>query len=280
MSRAHHEEVIRYYEETDWDHRNVWHKGMFQAAHFGIYDHVATRHEAALMNTTKIMAELAGVQPGTVMMDAGCGWGGTSLWLAKHQKVHVTGVNIASYQVRECRHKADRLGVSEHCQFVESDYCSTPFADESFEVIWSCESLCHAPDKSALYQEASRLLKPGGRLVIADYLRTARPVQNESLLQTWLNGWACTDIDTAEEHHHHAVQAGFRSCDMHDYSTQVKTSLHNLYVHAKRWRWIGVLGDKMRLLKPYRLKNVHGTRAMYESFMAGLWRYQLILATK
>ena len=277
---SHLDQVVRYYEETDWDHRNVWHKGMYQAAHFGIYDDRANHHEAALMNTTRIMAELAGVSRETILLDAGCGWGGTSLWLAKHLQVNVTGVNIASYQIEECNVKAKKLGVANRCRFLVADYCDTPFEDDSFDVIWSCESLCHAPKKDLLYREAARLLKPGGRLVIADYLRTGRPVKDETLLHHWLDGWACTDIDTNLEHQDHASKAGFKECRLYDYSDQVEVSLRNLYVHAKRWHWIGVLGDALGVLKPFRLRNVKGTRAMYESFKEGMWKYHLICCIK
>ena len=280
MSHPHLKEVVRYYEETDWDHRNVWHKGMFQAAHFGIYDEHARDHQSALMNTTRIMAKLAGVEEGVAVMDAGCGWGGTCLWLSNYLGAKMTGVNIAAYQIEECRAKAQKLGVADRCQFVLSDYCHTSFKDGSFDVVWSCESLCHAPEKSGLYKEAYRVLKPGGRLVIADYLRNARPSKNEDLLHRWLDGWASTDIDTKEEHQANAQKARFSSFTTYDYSRQVKVSLHNLYVHAKRWRWIGVLGDKVGFLKPFRLQNVDGTIAMYEAFLQDLWQYHLIICEK
>jgi cyclopropane fatty-acyl-phospholipid synthase-like methyltransferase len=171
MSKTQHKAVIRYYEETDWDHRYVWHRGPYQAAHFGIYDETARNHKAALINTNEVMARIAGITPGMQILDAGCGWGGSALWLAKEKKVKVIGVNITGYQINECKDKAKRLGLQKECTFIESDYCDTPFADEQFDVVWSCESLCHAANKKDFYLEASRILKPGGRLILADYHR-------------------------------------------------------------------------------------------------------------
>lgn len=282
MTSVHHREVIKYYEQTDWDHRYVWNRGIYQAAHFGIYDDNASTHASALLNTNEIMGKMTGLKQGDKVLDAGCGWGGTSLWLAKEKGAQVHGVNITKYQVKECKQKAKKLGLQNEVFFVESDYCDTPFGDHQFDIVWSCESLCHAPDKRTFYQEAFRVLKPGGHLVIADYHRCDRPFDtaDEKLLQTWLSGWACKDIDTSNEHCRYASSVGFRHIDHQDYSDQVRASLRNLYTHAARWSWIGYLGDKLKLLKPYRLKNVLGTKAMYHSFEAGLWRYMLVHCIK
>ena len=278
----HHRDVIRYYEETDWDHRYVWNRGNYQAAHFGIYDENATTHKQALLNTNQVMAELSGVAPRMHVLDAGCGWGGTSLWLAKKKKVSVTGVNLARYQIDECIQKARKLSVENQCTFVQCDYVNTPFNDRQFDIVWSCESLCHAPEKSAFYREAFRLLRPGGKLIIADYLRVKRPLgeDEEDHLRRWLHGWACPDIDTQQEHRKYAEQAGFDDLHFHDFSAQVKVSLRNLYVHAARWSWIGSIGAYLGFLKPFRQKNVQGTKAMYESFEQGLWRYVVIVCEK
>ncbi len=282
MSKTHHKEVIRYYEETDWDHRYVWHRGLYQAAHFGIYDDKARNHKAALINTNEIMSRIAGITPGAKVLDAGCGWGGTSLWLAREKKAHVTGINITGYQIEECRDKVKKAGLQKECTFIEADYCDTPFADEQFDVVWSCESLCHAPQKDEFYLEAYRILKPGGRLIVADYQRLSRPFDpgQEKLLKRWLHGWACVDINTPDEHHQHATQAGFAKVLQHDYSLKVEVSLRNLYEHAARWSWIGTIGAFLKLLQPYRDKNVKGTKAMYQAYKAGLWRYSITLCEK
>ena len=52
------------------------------------------------------------------------------------------------------------------------DFTQTDFPDQSFDIVFGIESYCHAIEKSAVYQEAFRLLKPGGFFVMIDSLKT------------------------------------------------------------------------------------------------------------
>jgi SAM-dependent methyltransferase len=68
---------------------------------------------------------------------------------------------------------------TQRVQFQEDDYTQTDFADRSFDGAYAIESFCHGPgrDKSACLREAHRLLKRGGKIIIADgFLRRAQPL--------------------------------------------------------------------------------------------------------
>src|SRR5919112_1843604 len=49
--------------------------------------------------------------------------------------------------------------------FLEASYFDMPFEDNSADVVWAIESVCHAKDKFQFYKEAFRVLKPGGKLI-------------------------------------------------------------------------------------------------------------------
>jgi SAM-dependent methyltransferase len=91
--------------------------------------------------------------------------------------------------------------------------------------------LCHAQDKAAFYREAARLLRPGGRLVVAEYMRTARPfgAPGERLLHKWLDGWAIPDLDTPDEHLSYLSASGFADIQIDDVTAHTCPSLQRLH---------------------------------------------------
>jgi hypothetical protein len=78
--------------------------------------------------------------------------------------------------------------------------------------------LCHAEVKTSFYREAARLLRPCGRLVIAEFIRTTRRLNQEAeqVVREWLCGWAIPDLDTEQEHIDAAATAGFSDIGMRD----------------------------------------------------------------
>ena len=99
----HQDLVKKYYKETAWDFKYVWdwYKSGYPSVHFGIYDSGATNHREAVINTIRKMAMAAGVKAGDKVLDAGCGRGGASFWLAQELKAIPTGINISKNQLEE-----------------------------------------------------------------------------------------------------------------------------------------------------------------------------------
>ncbi len=273
-------DVNTYYEHTRFDYRTMWSRRS-RAVHFGYYDEHADKHAAALHNLNRVLADLAGVQAGERVLDAGCGWGSASIWLAQHRQAIATGISIVAGQIADCQ-----AFVSKHklknVDFLQADFCKMPFPDASFDVVWACESVCHAERKKEFYNEAFRVLKPGGRLVMAEYIRMARPVSppEETLLAAWLRPWAIPDLDTGEEHRAQALQAGFSSCTLQNATPQVRVSLRNLHELCTNWLRIGKVLRWLHIVNDVRLNNVRASIRQYEALQAGAWWYGLILAKK
>ena len=162
--------ILAYYEETKWDYKYLWKSEETLAIHFGYWDELATSHAASLMRINAVLAQLMELRAGERVLDAGCGFGGSALWLASTIGCQVVGVNITPYQVAKARQSARELGLADLVQFALSDFRRTGLRSASFDAVWALESVVHANDKAEFVAEASRLLKPGGRLAIAEYL--------------------------------------------------------------------------------------------------------------
>ena len=109
------------------------------------------------------------VDSGAKVLDVGCGFGGTSRYLAKAlgQKSHVTGITLSPKQVERGTELAIEQGVAANTNFTVMNALAMEFPDNSFDIVWACESGEHMPDKKAYINEMMRVLKPGGKFVMA-----------------------------------------------------------------------------------------------------------------
>jgi tocopherol O-methyltransferase len=274
--------IVAYYDETWLDYRLLWLNGRNLSVHFGYADATTRGHADALLNMNRVLADRALIWPGERVLDAGCGVGGSSLWLAQERSAEVVGITPVASQVARAQRFAARRGLAGHVRFEQADYTATTFPDASFDVVWSLESLCHAPHKASFYREAMRLLRPGGRLVVAEYIRAARPLDpaSERLLHAWLGGWAIPDLDTRDEHLNHLATSGFANIRFDDVTERTRPSLRRLY-QLTFWTFpLAVMGRVVRIRSAIQHGNVIGSLRQYRALQRGLWFYGIISATK
>lgn len=99
------------------------------------------------------------------VLDAGCGFGGTLASIqANNQEMNLVGINIDSRQLEIARQQVP--GVS----FIEGDACALPFKASMFDRVLAVECIFHFPSRLQFLQEAARVLKPGGLIVLSDFV--------------------------------------------------------------------------------------------------------------
>jgi cyclopropane fatty-acyl-phospholipid synthase-like methyltransferase len=274
------EAIVGYYDETWLDYRVLWLNPDNLAVHFGYTDESTRCHADALKNMNRVLADRVTIRPGERVLDAGCGVGGSSLWLATERSVDVVGITLAARQVAVARSHAARRGLTDRVHFEVADFTATPFPDASFDVVWAVESLCHAPDKAAFYQEAARLLRPGGRVVVADGFRVARPLDatGEQLLHEWLDGWAVPDLDTPGEHLGHLAAAGFGEPRLDDVTVHTRPSLRRLYRMAYWTYPLAVFGRLTGVRSVVQHGSVIASIRQYQALRHDAWFYGVLSA--
>jgi tocopherol O-methyltransferase len=227
------------------------------------------------------VAAAAGIQPGLKVLDAGCGVGGPSIFLAS-QGCMVEGITLSAKQVATCTAHAKRLGVEKQVHFSQQNYLDTSFPDATFDVVWAIESVCYAWDKADFTREAFRVLKPGGRLVVADFFSTpVKPGSSDDLLmKKWTDAWAIKSYATIDEFQDALSKVGFQSIRDQNITQNVTPSIRRLYmsffpgiVTTTVAEWIGA---RNRI----QTKNTWSTYYQYQAFKKHLWEYHIFSAQK
>ena len=276
------ERVIAYYESTWFDYRSLWLNPTTRAIHFGWWGDGARDHDESLLAMNRLMADAVAVRRGERVLDAGCGVGGTAMWLAEAVGAEAVGITPVADQVERARRYAAERALGDRVRFEVGDYRATGLPSGTFDVVWAQESLCHSADKHRFFAEAHRLLRPGGRLVVAEYLRHSRPLapDAERLLHSWLSGWAIPDLATPDEVTGWAVDAGFADVNVRDITSGVLRSVRRLRRLAVALYPVAALLHAARIRDAAAHGNIVGARAQWRALGRGLWAYGLVTARK
>ena len=137
--------------------------------HFGFYKEGQESNRVAQENYHMEFDKLLDLKPGFRVLDAGSGQGVVASYLAKlHPDVNFEAITITPYEVGVGAKRAKKNNL-ENVKFKLGDFVDTRFENNSFDVIYTTETLSHAKDVYKVILEFKRLLKPGGRIVLAEY---------------------------------------------------------------------------------------------------------------
>lgn len=231
------DKVKKYYDYTVNLYEKFWH-GDTYAVHYGIWNDSTKNLHEALLNTNKFLAEEAGIRIGNRVLDAGCGVGGSAFWLAKNKGVDVVGITISEGQLARAKDLAIKLGFEKQTEFCLQDYTKTNFPNESFDIVWAIESVCHALDKKAFLKEAHRILKPSGKLAVADGFLERVP-QNEKekrTLHNFLKGMVLDNLIEATTFENSMREIGFKNIKNVDKTEAILPTASRM-ARMSRWSW-------------------------------------------
>lgn len=189
MAAPLNQQIRDFYDASSGLWEQVWGEHM----HHGYYGHDGTVQKQRRQAQIDLIEELlrwAEIQSPQHILDVGCGIGGSTLYLAQKFNAYATGITLSPVQADRAKARARSADIPVFAspqpiitppaaQFQVADALAMPFADESFDFVWSLESGEHMPDKTRFLQECCRVLKPGGRLLFVTWCH--RPIEQQPL---------------------------------------------------------------------------------------------------
>lgn len=125
------------------------------------------------------------------VLDIGSALGGPAFHLVeKHNAKSVVGIELQEQLVEQAREAAQSRGLDGRVEFKAVRPGPLLFADETFDIVFSKDSIIHVADKIAMVEEIKRVLVPGGCVVIGDWFSGHEPLSPEA--EAWVEATGLT----------------------------------------------------------------------------------------
>lgn len=272
-------DLQHYYNNFVAGYRRFWSSDHI---HYGLWDKKTKSKKQALLNSSILIEQELDLKPDDRVLDAGCGFGGTSLYLSNRRNINVIGISNSHAHVKLANKMACKLENGLIPRFYNRDFTQTGFSEESFTKIFAIESVSHAEDKKLFIQEAYRLLKPGGKLVVLDGFKHQMKTTSSQkrAYSQFLEGWFLPNLATQEEFENYMLKTGFYKVKFKDKTSEIfRSSFLISKVSQLMFPFIYI---KFRLgLNPFwKCKHMIASIKQYECLQQGVWHYGVFTATK
>uniref|UniRef100_A0A7C8Z6X3 phosphoethanolamine N-methyltransferase n=1 Tax=Opuntia streptacantha TaxID=393608 RepID=A0A7C8Z6X3_OPUST len=156
------------------------------------------------LETTREFVSKLDLKPGQKVLDVGCGIGGGDFYMAENFDVEVVGIDLSINMISFALERA--IGLKCAVEFEVADCTKKTYPDDTFDVIYSRDTILHIQDKPALFKSFYKWLKPGGKVLISDYCKRAGQPSPEFAQYIKQRGY---DLHDVQEYGQMLKDAGF-----------------------------------------------------------------------
>jgi sarcosine/dimethylglycine N-methyltransferase len=188
--------------------------------HIGLYKTGKETIAEASAAMTRHLLNRCGVQPGQSVLDIACGFGGTLRTLAR-MGCRAKGIDISQVCVDGARRTNAAAGLTDEIDVTVGDFHNIESDDDAWDAVVCQEALIHSPDRSAVFAEVFRVLRPGGKLALSDIL-TAEGA-NISMVESAFARLGAAPGATARDYQDMARGAGFNIVHMEERPEDIQT---------------------------------------------------------
>ena len=240
--------VSRFYDQSTLIyHLAVYIHGKSFGNHYGFWENGTKTIAEANLNENNEIIKGGLIGPKSIVLDAGCGIGRSAIYIAQKTGAKVYGISISSREISAAIAEVEKAGLGNQVIFSNQNYCQTDFPDNHFDVVYGIESICYAAPKKSLLQEAYRILKPRGRLVISDgYKKFPRTDKDKRIIKDFMYGFCLEEALTSSEMIEEIIKAGF---------TKVK-AISKIKEVEKSVKYFARIGKVLKLIT-FPIKRIH-----------------------
>jgi tocopherol O-methyltransferase len=181
MSNDLYQQIQQFYDASSGLWENIWGEHMHHG-YYGVDGQKQLDRRQAQIDLIEELLRWSEYHPvdrlTPKIIDIGCGIGGSSLYLAEKLQAEVVGITLSPVQANRARERAAAAGLKDRATFKVANALDIPYPDNTFDLVWTLESGEHMPDKTKFLEECYRVLKPGGRLILATWCH--RPTAGEA----------------------------------------------------------------------------------------------------
>ncbi len=265
--------IARFWDRISPAWKEVWGPHI----HHGYYDREDLSPVEAQERLIEKLVERAKIERSMRVLDAGCGMGGSSIYLASRLAARVSGVTLSSAQAAIARLEAQKAGVAVDFRIGDAHEL-TEFENGSFDLVWSLESCEQFYDKPRFLSRAYQVLTKGGRLMLATWCASADEYEGRQA-RAYRRLCAVFDLPymPSIEYYRKAIaDAGFSLDTAEDWTGHVERSWE---LGIRKVRTISLLPALFRF-GPAAFIFSRQLALMRDGFAAGMVRYGVFVATK
>ena len=274
-------EMVDFYNEATEDYE-FWSKDFNM--HFGYYIPFKTSpfKRDVMLNqmTNQVISRFNYTNKKATLIDLGCGMGGSMRYaIKKHKNLTAFGVTLSDFQVK----KGNTLLKGLKGTILKENYNNTSFKSNSFNSALAIESFCHSGHSKTALKEAYRILKPDGKLVIADAFLKKEETElcygGKYAYHKLCSHWSLEKLETKNNMVKKLQSVGFTNIKIEDASLRVAPSV----LHVP-FTIIGFFIKNMIALKGFKKESLHNLQGSFYALLSGLhmksFGYYIITCTK